>query len=196
MKNFAEEIAYWYFRLNGFFLIDNYVSHKSETNTNSYADNDIIGVRNRFVKEIIGLLSVEDVCPRLKEIVGEINSKSVGIICEVKGGDKKVSSLNEKKIKSCVSRMGLIETDEEINRIVDTLKTKTNYTTDTLSINKIFVTVSDSNITNWEKIELETMIDFIKGRISKYEEKGKAWNHYGSPLFQYLLYEDKKKTTA
>lgn len=29
MINYGEELSYWYFRLNGFFIIDNFVLHKN-----------------------------------------------------------------------------------------------------------------------------------------------------------------------
>ncbi len=28
MRNYAEKLAYWYFRLNGFFVLENYVLEK------------------------------------------------------------------------------------------------------------------------------------------------------------------------
>jgi hypothetical protein len=97
MENFAEEISYWYFRLNGFFLLENYISHKSETNTKSYADNDLIGVKPKNVKEIIGLADINGVCNELKKIITNFDSKTIGIICEVKGGDGLTYSLNERR---------------------------------------------------------------------------------------------------
>lgn len=195
MKNFAEEISYWYFRLNGFFLLENYVSHKSETNTASYADNDLIGIRPKNVTEIIGLNNPNDTCDTLKKII-DFDEKMVGIICEVKGGDSPTNKLNETKLNSCIKRLGLLYNDECINSATEILKTTSKFECKDVAIHKIFVSVSDSPIEYWDKIEIKVMIDFIKTRIQLYKEKGNAWNHYDSALFQYLLYEDKQKEVS
>lgn len=192
MKNFAEEIAYWYFRLNGFFLLENYVSHKSETDSSSYADNDLIGIRPKNVTEIIGLLNPADTCHELKKIIPDIGTKTIGIICEVKGGNTKTTTLNPTKLKSCINRLGLLETGD-IRNAYKELTFSSKFEGDNFSIHKIFTPISNSAIPHWDKIAINTMIDFLKSRINIYGDKGKAWNHYNSSLFQYLLYEVRNK---
>lgn len=55
MKNFAEEIVYLYFRLNGFFLLDNYVTHKNEIDSGNHTDSDLVGLKLKNVYEDMGL---------------------------------------------------------------------------------------------------------------------------------------------
>ena len=38
MRNYGEELAYWYLRLNGFFLIENFVIHNQEHENGSDVD--------------------------------------------------------------------------------------------------------------------------------------------------------------
>ncbi len=53
MRNFGEELAYWYLRLNGFFLIDDFVLHSEDLKSSQSADADVIGIRNPFTVEKI-----------------------------------------------------------------------------------------------------------------------------------------------
>jgi hypothetical protein len=78
MKNFAEEICYWYFRLNGFFLLENYVLHRSDTNSSHYADIDLLGIRTKNVKEEVGLSETEDICSHLKTLIPNIGERTSG----------------------------------------------------------------------------------------------------------------------
>ncbi len=65
MRNFGEELAYWYLRLNGFFLIDDFVLHNADLVSSQNADADVIGIRNPFTIERIGMNDDDDICPEL-----------------------------------------------------------------------------------------------------------------------------------
>jgi len=55
MNNFAEELTYWYFRLNGFFLLTNYVLHDvGQGQQRGTADADLLVIRFPYVYEEIG----------------------------------------------------------------------------------------------------------------------------------------------
>ena len=86
MRNYGEELAYWYFRLNGFFPISDYVLHKWENIDDEQlkysSDIDILAIRHPYVYEEIGGQKNDwD-----KELVDKIDilNKTVGVICEVK----------------------------------------------------------------------------------------------------------------
>ncbi len=52
MRNYGEELAYWYLRLNGFFVLDNFVYHRTKHNRDG--DADLLAIRLPNVKEPIG----------------------------------------------------------------------------------------------------------------------------------------------
>lgn len=55
MMNFAEELAYWYLRLNGFFLLQNFILHHlGEGPQRGTADSDLLAIRFPYVYEQIG----------------------------------------------------------------------------------------------------------------------------------------------
>lgn len=192
MKNFAEEIAYWYFRLNGFFIVENYVSHKTDTDGN-HADSDLLCIRHKYVKETIGLNEqIIDTCRELNSICPKLNNATIAIICEVKGGASTTSSLNTSKLESCIKRFGILP-EALIPVAKNKLENNSKYVYHNNEIHKIFASCNDSNIPYWTKINIDVMIEFIKERVSKYEEKILGWNHYNSELFQYLLYEARKQ---
>ena len=97
MKNYAEELAYWYFRFNGFFLINNYVAHPHDRlhllennphQATSHSDTDLLGVRPPQVNEMVGYYDHH--CDILDEMITEpiIHNapEFIGLICEVKAG--------------------------------------------------------------------------------------------------------------
>ena len=83
MPNYAEEYASWYFRLNGFFPISNFVVHRIGNATRS-SECDILAIRPPNVFEQIGG-TAEDWDPYLVQSIDF--SCILGVICEVKTGE-------------------------------------------------------------------------------------------------------------
>jgi hypothetical protein len=184
MSNFAEEIADWYLRLNGFFTILNYVTHKADTELKNHSDLDLLAFRNPHIKEKIGINDVEDICPKLMELIPELNNKQIGIICEIKGGINRPNILKE-KLEIGVKRIGITA---DTNPIVEHLKTNTNFCTTNFEIHKIYASDTQEN-ENWANIKISKMLEFIESRIDKYPEKVAGWNQYGSNIIQYIAYK-------
>lgn len=188
MKNYAEQLAYLFFRLNGFFLIDNYVSHASETEHGSHADSDLLAIRPPYVNEIIGLNDNKDIENFLG--VSFSSNKWVAIICEVKAGDTIVANLNNGKIKSCLRRIGVLSSDV-FDKAIEELKSKDSYSTGDVTIIKVLVSrVHQRNVKKYKHLSTEQIITFIRNRVKKFPEKSKAWNHYGSEIMQLILTEN------
>jgi hypothetical protein len=189
MINYAEEIAYLYFRLNGFFLLDNYVTHVGENLNRCHSDSDLLGIKTNLVFEDIGLNKEDDIELELFELIK--GYKFVGLICEVKGGRFENLDNTTNRIKPCVTRMGLLDRSE-IAKAVATLKENTNYESSDKST-KIIKVIATNSMPNknlsksWKYISLDNMLSFIEERSKKYPQKGRGWNFYSSNLFQYLL---------
>lgn len=189
MKNFAEEIAYMYFRLNGFFLLDNYVTHAGEQEIRSHADSDLLGIKPSKVCEQIGLQGNKDVDFKLRELLGEYDF--AGVICEVKGGENNTWTLAENRILPCLHRMGLLNR-EEIGQAEIVLKAYNSYTSKDSRIRILKIVATnypnpEEIKTKWSHIPLVNMINFIEERAKKYPQKRRGWNFYSSNLFQYLI---------
>lgn len=113
MPNQAEELAYWYLRLNGFFLVENFVIHK-ETEAEAKdakhsSDADLLAVRFPNAEEKIGrkLLECDD------EILFSFFNKSkvLALIVEVKSSEEPedIKIFNSKyKMRYALRRIGLL----------------------------------------------------------------------------------------
>jgi hypothetical protein len=193
MRNFAEEVAYLYFRLNGFFLLDNYVTHVGEAEIRMHTDSDLIGIRPSNVCEEVGLLDVTNIDPRLYEVIEGFDF--VGLFCEVKGGLNHQWLLNPNRIGPCVKRMGLVD-QLEIDMVIDNLHQNSCSIFDAgrRKIIKIVATdhPNDIDINGlWEHFTIQEMLEFIDNRVNAFPVKVRGWNFYSSSVFQYLLYKQR-----
>jgi hypothetical protein len=103
MLNNSEVIASWYLRLNGFFLLDNFVLHWPLETVHA-SDVDILAIRHPHVFEVIGGLlddwdvktgGIFDSSHPLWEVHKPF-TKTIGIYAEVKGGTYTTNELDEK----------------------------------------------------------------------------------------------------
>ncbi len=92
--NFGESLAYWYFRLNGFFPLNNFVLHRQGLGSEQNADADLLAVRFPHVHERIG--GVEDDWDN--DVFNRFNfqhdRQTVCVIAEVKTGRHNGSDLS------------------------------------------------------------------------------------------------------
>ncbi|WP_051878708.1 hypothetical protein [Chryseobacterium sp. FH1] len=182
MLNSSEEQSYWYFRLNGFFLIDNFVIHKSE-NIKYSADADLIGVRTPFVYEEIGGQS-EDWDQTLFK---NFDTKSlIGIICQVKGGaigDKEL--FREPYLSYSLARLGLTADNSRIAKELgeSAIVSFQNEFGQNCQIAKLLITRDEpKNDINYLWLTLDSVYDFIRNRIEKYPKEKYADRNFFSSI--------------
>ncbi|MDV6376422.1 hypothetical protein [Deinococcus arenicola] len=78
--NYAEKLAYWYLRLNGFFPLANFVLHNEGERRGS--DSDVLAIRMPHTDERIGGVSVvHDAL--LEKLNCDFRTSQIGLICEV-----------------------------------------------------------------------------------------------------------------
>lgn len=110
MKNFAEELAYWYFRVNGFFVLDNFVLHSRDLDSSQNADIDLLAIRQKHTYETIGGIET-DMDPELFQHF--VRDKHIGIICEVKSSpnptSRSIKLNNSDRLTYAVRRIGFFE---------------------------------------------------------------------------------------
>src|SRR5260221_10603942 len=127
--NFGEALAHWYFRLNGFFPLPNFVLHRVRNEATpdvpieqpgrrrrpkQNADADILALRLPHVFENIGGQGT-DWDRRLNEWELGIEANTVCVICEVKTGAYKKIDINnafgQERLKYAIGRFGSINRD-------------------------------------------------------------------------------------
>lgn len=188
MLNYGEELVYWYLRLNGFFLIDDFVLHKNQQSRTS--DADLLAVRFPYVFEEVGG-QLEDWDSKLFEQIN--NNKIIGLICEVKTGDYDEDNLfKEQNIHKAVGRFGFFKDYYSASR---ELVKQGKYETDVYQVKKLLVS-RDEDVISEEYIHLSLfqVRKFIYNRLKKYQDRKFGDRmFFPSSLMQYMIWEQTLK---
>lgn len=194
MRNYAEVLAYWYLRLNGFFPIADFVLHHKG------GDTDILAVRPPFACEYVrGKHLKED-----ELLIQIINGAGcdffrffVGIIGEAKGGKSKNpiprSVLNEKfdleSLKYNLRRLGLFKSSE-VDSIAKDLERGKAIVSNIVSVHKILFAhaerFSPKMDDNFSFISLEATKSFIEERMNL-DFKTKDWDKFDANMIQDII---------
>ncbi|MFW6016094.1 MAG: hypothetical protein ACOCRK_06620 [bacterium] len=161
--NYGEELTYWYLRLNGFFLIQNFVVHRTDELEYS-SDIDLLAIRFPHVYEEVGGRPEDwhDYLLRTLDF-----NKVTGIICEVKTGDYEEEKLFKSKyINYSLRRFGF---KSDIYRYTNSVKNNNITQLDEYQIVKLFVSNNEPQSTE-DKIfiSLQKIREFIETRLEKY----------------------------
>lgn len=117
--NFGESLAYWYFRLNGFFIVRNFVIHRGEERTRQPADVDLLGVRFPHVYEEVGGQKSDWDIEVFEEWGIPLNESIVCVFVEVKTGavstDDLKRSFSLTRLEYSLQRTGIIPKDQVAN---------------------------------------------------------------------------------
>ncbi|MCX7747332.1 MAG: hypothetical protein N2645_10645 [Clostridia bacterium] len=194
MLNYGEELVYWYLRLNGFFLLDNFVLHQSRSISGRASDTDILAVRFPFVVEETGGNS-DDWDSGLFSHFGE--TSIIGLICEVKTGrSPNIQNLfKPSNIEKAIGRFGFLPDTRVFS---DQLSDIAIVTSGQFQIGKILFSRKKTSLTtNALHMKLVDVNRFIKQRFSKYcDRKFEDRMFFPSSLMQYILWEEKRKRIA
>lgn len=168
MRNSSEDKSYWYLRLNGFFIIDNFVIHKSK-NVEYSADADLVGIRTPFVFEEIG--GQPDDWD--KNLFKHFDPNAIiGIICQTKGGAIGDGQLfREPYLFYCVERIGFTSNKDSIISQLNKSPVATimNELGQLCQVAKILISRDEpTKDINYLLISLKNVYSFIKQRIEKY----------------------------
>lgn len=111
--NRAEDVANWYFRLNGFFSIPGFIVHPDHRQRYPRTEADLIGVRFPESKEIIDNHKMTDDSKLTLLAVSQNRAKILFVLVEVK---TKVCNMNgpwsnpeEKNIHRVIRRLGFLQ---------------------------------------------------------------------------------------
>lgn len=203
MANYAEQLAYWYLRLNGFFLVSNFVFHKIQEDDKDKvynADADLLAIRPPYyIEEIPYPQKDENESINFKRIplesdswLNEFNKHWLGAIIEVKGGEntqekdvQKAFSLG--RLQVSLNRLGLISGIEEASQV---LLERAHFDYGEGSILKIVfsqIPIKGS----WVNISMNDINEFIINRMTappNFVAKEVSRYFFPSELIQYIIW--------
>ena len=183
--NYGEEVASLYLRLNGFFLLPNFVIHRS-SRVRFTSDADLLAIRTPHVYEEIGG-NDGDWDPFLASRL--MFGRSIGVICEVKTGAFDEAKLFRRQyVQYAVGRLGLIER-ERISQVTDELITKPLIEIDrTGVICKLLICDKERESEAYINRGLAAAEQFLADRVSRYpQEKFADRMFFPSKLFQFVI---------
>lgn len=198
VANYGEELAYWYFRLNGFVPMSNFVLHQDGK---VGSDCDLIAIRFPYVYEKVGGSEEDWDSDLLKQLGGE-TGKTLVTFVQVKAGAQGGAGVHDLKeyfeahCEALVHRAGLWPTDEA-SHIAQKFKSVPNYEDANYVLSKI--TLIDPirarhNAVPWIDWSLNKAGDFINLRMEKYAAiKYRDRFHFSSELIQYLAHQAHRK---
>lgn len=208
MANYAEQLAYWYLRLNGFFLVENYVYHQIQEDDEARAynaDADILAIRPPYYYEEIPhrernehghwryLRAPLDSDNWLREL----NGRWIGAIVEVKGSENaRIEDIQRAftpgRLRVSLNRLGLTPGVEEA---LNDLLAGDRFEYGGGSILKIvFSQVAFEG--PWMNILLDDADEFIIDRMSSaqnYLAKSGSRYFFPSELIQYMIWSANRR---
>ncbi|KOY14209.1 hypothetical protein [Paenibacillus xylanivorans] len=189
MKNFAEELVYWYLRFNGFYPLTNFVLHRQGLRDNHQsADADLLAVRPKFVSEDVGGEH------RDEEIFRHFSPlTNIGLICEVKSGNQvnweRLYLQREDRISYCLRRIGFFS-ENKVRHHTEILKSHQVSKGQFHEVGKLLVTKRQMNIPGFICLSMDHVEAFIMKRIDLFpHEKGGAKLHFDSDMIQYMIWK-------
>jgi hypothetical protein len=103
----AEDVAYWYLRLNGFLLLENFIVHGDRSN-DQRTEIDLLGVRFRYRQEHLAQPMKDD-----DRIISE--DRTVVVFCDAKKGPQDFNKTwwtDERKVmESFLALVGVVPSD-------------------------------------------------------------------------------------
>lgn len=190
MKNFAEELVYWYLRFNGFFPLTNFVLHRQGLASNQQsADADLLAIRPKYVSEEIGGQHHDDHLFRHFS-----SSTNIGLMCEVKSGNhpnlENIYLEREERISYCLQRIGFFS-ESKVRQHAQVLKSYQVSKGQFHEVGKLLVTKRESDIPGFICLTLDHIEAFIMERINLFpREKNGARLHFDSDMLQYMIWKN------
>jgi hypothetical protein len=191
--NFAEQLAYWYLRLNGFFPLANFVLHHDAEHRTS--DADLLAVRFPYVSENVGG-QARDWDPRfMADWEIDLTRSVVGLIVEVKSGASGRADIfdptPEWRIRERLWRMGMIAPGQEFERVLGELTTGRIAQAGACKVAKLFIGSGDVPAgAPWFHLTLDEIDRFVRGRMRSYRERKLADRlFFSGDLIQYLAWK-------
>ena len=184
----AEKIAYWYLRLNGFLLLDNYLVHgdrRGQTRT----DIDLLGVRFRYRREHLN-------DPMQDDDWIEKARRNILVFCEVKTGAQDLNASwalrNRNMMESFLGLIGIVPPEYAPGVVEDLYDHGRSERVDGLLITTLLINHDLDCIVpyRWkeaQRISISHALEFIHHRFSLYrnlKSDNRQWHDSGQLLWR------------
>lgn len=210
--NYAETLAYWYLRLNGFFPLQRFVLHHDEHQLvpvdRFAADSDLLAIRHPDVSEKTGgqpnswdatLFNVMGATPE---------GSTLGLIVEIKGGYSNADpgeAFSKRRVTDAINRMGVLGPQYRKQAAIAALfpqrgPTPPKYVTPDggVIVAKIVMSTQFGDgqdeprlLGDYYAISMRHVTGQIRRRINdEHTRKRGDWNFFPSDLFQFLVWDD------
>jgi hypothetical protein len=190
--NFAEQLAYWYLRLNGFLPLTNFVLHH-EHNYHRTSDADIIAVRFPHVFEPTGGQQ-DDWDDQFDHWGLWLTAETIGLIVEVKSGEWRRDELRDHlearhwRVSYAIRRLGMF-TEQEARSVASTLCDQSIARQGGVAVAKLLVGTTDHSAQSWLHLRLEAAAGFIRQRMKKYANRKESDRlFFDGDLIQFLAW--------
>jgi hypothetical protein len=196
--NFAESLAYWYLRFNGFFPITDFVLHRLDGDAGRQtADCDLLAVRLPHVYEKIGGQAEDWDTHQFNEWGITLSTDTVGLMVEVKSGRPRRADLNqdsfaEDRWKRAVQRFGFWP-QETAELLAQASHGKRSHRPEGESfvVAKILIAngIQSNEGDRWHLLRLSKAECFLVQRMRRYERKQLDRMYFPDGLAQYLAWK-------
>jgi hypothetical protein len=182
MANFAERIAYWYLRLNGFFMVENFVHHENEERHG--ADADILAMRLPGARERID--DREVTCDNWEQRFGfELERHPIAVIVQVKGGGGDVSAaFRPDRLRDAARRFGGFD-DAQVEEIA--MSEQQSLLVNHWRVTKLVIGTAAYRTAHF--ISLSDAWRFVRDRFREFHDRKRGdWDHFPDALVQFLAW--------
>ena len=199
MMNFGESLAYWYFRLNGFLPLANFVLHRLNARRQHNADSDLLAVRFPHVFEEIGGQPDDWDNHHFTDWGLNHFHQTVCVIAEIKTGKYGGTSINRafrpQRVLYAVRRLGVVP-HEQCEVVCEALGNQSVVHHHDFCFAKVLIsrsarmTGSVENVTPHVHLELGDALAFIRARMNRYRSaKEAARMFFPGDLIQFFAWE-------
>ncbi len=170
--NRAEIISAWYLRINGFFLIQNFVVHRQDNNSRS-TEIDLLALRPPYVFEEAGG-QAENWDPAL--ISPEDQQRFVAVICEVRRGNTydPHSIFRPREVMYAINRFGVIKKTEAFTTVSELIHRARYNVTPSFQIRKLLIgDVLKTTVPPCDFMLFNDAYAFFRARADRYRTEKK-----------------------
>jgi hypothetical protein len=196
--NFAEELVYWYFRLQGFFPLRNWVVHRDDEVRHA-ADADLLALRLPGAYEVVGGLQTVAERERFKQWGVDLHRDTVGFLVEVKAGhlpgrvrEGVEIAFSPPRVRAAVRRLGLWS-QRDADGVAAALVELPLYRDGNTVAAKLLVSRNRPRrepVFPYLHLRLSDAAAFVKATMAQnMDAKAEARHFFPSDLLQYIIWE-------
>ena len=187
MANFGERIAYWYLRLQGFLLVEDFVLH-SGGQVDRTADADLLAVRHMYSEEeIAGQVLRPDTCLG-KQLAAM--KRNIGLIVQVKTGTESSAgrAFEHERLIYALRFLGVAPRGQ-VNALATTLGEKLSVECEpNWTIAKLLIAEAPTD-DGALRVPLNEALAFIRGRLALHGDRKSADRlSFHDELMQFLAW--------